>query len=1224
MKKLLCAFLASILIVSTFTVYAGKEKIYSDVKGGEYYAAAVEVLSELDILNGYEDGSFKAERSVTRAEMAAVIVRMLGMDEEADDNKGKTDFDDVDKDHWASGYINTAVEEGIINGDGDGKFRPEDEVKHEEAIKMVVCAQGLGDGVKSSGTNWAKPYLEIAEENGISDGLETEKGEAATRGDVAVMVYNGLSTGITAPKLSLRSGTHTGTQYVTITTDTANAQIYYTLDGTKPTTSSNLYTDPVKVSKTSTLRAITVKYGLFASDVTEGKYVISQVLPGGGGTTKYAVTFDLNYEGAVAADAPAKQNVKKGKTATEPEEPSREGYEFLGWFTDKNGADEFDFTTAINKKTTLYASWKQTGDAPVETFTVTFDLNYEGATGAPEEQTVESGEYATIPETPIRNGYSFVGWYTNVDFTESFDFAKTAITANITIYARWVNISDAADTDNDGLTDSLEEFYGTDKNNADTDEDGLNDFFELAYSMTSPLKPDSDDNGVNDANEDFDNDTLTNLKEMLNNGNPYMEDTDLDTILDKDELTAATKLDDYDSDADGLADNLEPQFNMDPLLEDTLGDGIKDGNRVFSVVSTSDDVEDDDTVVPSVEIALKGAQVDSLVVSKVDGNDIFLSEDVPGYIGNAYDFKVNGDFDTARITFELDAKLLQDPGFVPAIYYFNEDDQVLEELPNQTLNGNKISAEVEHFSKYIVLAKNRYEQEICQFEIIAPSDEDMQKKIDMALVLDESGSIYDSDYIRIKNVSSDLTSRLGDTDRVAIFTFDETVRPRTQNFVDKTTAMQVISEMDQNYGLTAIYDGIYTANNLFINNSGTDTKRIMIVLTDGLDNSSHYSSSSVAQTAVNNKIIIYTIGVGNVNSGVLTQLAEATGGKYYSASNFSELYGIFEDIEENVDLHKDTDDDGISDYHEKKIISGEMHLGTGAKLVLGDDISFKSLSYNDPNNPDSDGDGLEDGEELIIKSQFVANKEIYYCKLVSNPCVADSDKDGYNDKEEISNGTEPLKWDVSHRDLAICADLSYDKLSSGSNMAIDFGKELHGWSVLDSWSKITGMQATAFIKDNNVILAYRGTTSLIDWINNGTTWIQGASIQVPSAKTVAKDTLSKHSDKNFYIIGHSLGGHLAYNAGAEAIKKNSNAVKEIVTFNGLGLAAGWFDLGDEITLLKNSYKITDYVVDGDPVYPIPLTIHCGKKELIGQNYFNGTFPAHSMINFLNVLEPKGR
>ena len=70
------------------------------------------------------------------------------------------------------------------------------------------------------------------------------------------------------------------------------------------------------------------------------------------------------------------------------------------------------------------------------TYTVTFDLNYKGAAGAPGAQTIEADKTATKPGDPVREGYEFDGWYTRADGGELFDF-ETPITKDITLYAHW-------------------------------------------------------------------------------------------------------------------------------------------------------------------------------------------------------------------------------------------------------------------------------------------------------------------------------------------------------------------------------------------------------------------------------------------------------------------------------------------------------------------------------------------------------------------------------------------------------------------------------------------------------------------------------------------------------------------------------------------------------------------------------------------------------------------
>ncbi len=105
------------------------------------YNQEVSVLKSLGIIEGYTDGSFKSEGTLTRAEAAAIIVRLINKDAEAE--PADTEFTDVKKEHWASGYIDVAAHEGIINGQGDQTFAPEEKVTYHQFVKMLVCALAM-------------------------------------------------------------------------------------------------------------------------------------------------------------------------------------------------------------------------------------------------------------------------------------------------------------------------------------------------------------------------------------------------------------------------------------------------------------------------------------------------------------------------------------------------------------------------------------------------------------------------------------------------------------------------------------------------------------------------------------------------------------------------------------------------------------------------------------------------------------------------------------------------------------------------------------------------------------------------------------------------------------------------------------------------------------------------------------------------------------------------
>ena len=139
------------------------------------------------------------------------------------------------------------------------------------------------------------------------------------------------------------------------------------------------------------------------------------------------VTVTFNTEGGSAVAA---QTVHAGETAARPDDPTREGFAFEGWFLD--GA-AFDFSTPVTENITLYAHWTEYVEPVPVTHTVTFVSNGGTATVA---QTVAENGTAVRPGDPARSGYTFAGWYADAALTRAFDFSAP-ITADVTAYAAW-------------------------------------------------------------------------------------------------------------------------------------------------------------------------------------------------------------------------------------------------------------------------------------------------------------------------------------------------------------------------------------------------------------------------------------------------------------------------------------------------------------------------------------------------------------------------------------------------------------------------------------------------------------------------------------------------------------------------------------------------------------------------------------------------------------------
>ena len=188
LKKTLAVVLAFVMVLSMGAI---STLAYTDVTPGTITDEAVSILSNLNILTGFEDGTFRPEETVTRAQMAAIICRTLGYESQAESSKGFTVFNDVAADHWASGYVNVAQAQGIINGYGDGNFGPEDQVTYEQAVKMIVSALGYDLAAQGRG-GYPTGYLAIASAEGITKNANGRVGDAAARATIAVLVYNSL------------------------------------------------------------------------------------------------------------------------------------------------------------------------------------------------------------------------------------------------------------------------------------------------------------------------------------------------------------------------------------------------------------------------------------------------------------------------------------------------------------------------------------------------------------------------------------------------------------------------------------------------------------------------------------------------------------------------------------------------------------------------------------------------------------------------------------------------------------------------------------------------------------------------------------------------------------------------------------------------------------------------------------------------------------------------
>ncbi len=249
LSKVLAVVLALVMALSMVSFAA-----YTDVAEDANYTEAVTVLSSLDMLKGYEDGTFKPEGEITRAEFAMVVCRLLGYGATAENNASFAPFNDVAADHWASGAIALASQQGIVNGYGNGNFGPEDPVTYEQAIKMVVAALGYTVVADANG-GYPGGFQIVAAQTGILDGITDGKaGVAASRAVVAQLAYNALEV----PMLAQTGfGTEVKYEYVNalLLNKIGVTKFYATVEGTAKSDSS-LDANEVKLSIDKQITAI--------------------------------------------------------------------------------------------------------------------------------------------------------------------------------------------------------------------------------------------------------------------------------------------------------------------------------------------------------------------------------------------------------------------------------------------------------------------------------------------------------------------------------------------------------------------------------------------------------------------------------------------------------------------------------------------------------------------------------------------------------------------------------------------------------------------------------------------------------------------------------------------------------------------------------------------------------------------------------------------------------
>lgn len=400
MNKRLCKAFALLLIFAMMIVPFGmvSAAAYSDISG-HWAESVIEKWSGAGIINGYSDGSFHPDDNITRAELAKIISSPAELGGAA-----AAEFNDVTEADWYYADVMKCAAEGVINGYEDGSFRPENYVTREEAAVMF-----------SRGFNITKQSeMTFADSADISDWAADAVMAMASQG-----IINGYEDGTFRPSANI-----------------TRAETVKILDGAVSSENDAVRTASPGVTGGTPVTGTGNIYSGGGSGVGPGYGVGS----GGGGSQSSMITVTFDACGGKFADGNGRYSVKipagsviSGNIPI----PVLEGRIFDGWYKTKSAADNlnesqaFDINSTVRTSLTVYAGWHSEGKS-----TVTFNTN--NGTPAIEAAEVENGGYALAPDTvPMRAHYTFKGWFSDAAAANAFDFAKTVIKKDTTIYAGW-------------------------------------------------------------------------------------------------------------------------------------------------------------------------------------------------------------------------------------------------------------------------------------------------------------------------------------------------------------------------------------------------------------------------------------------------------------------------------------------------------------------------------------------------------------------------------------------------------------------------------------------------------------------------------------------------------------------------------------------------------------------------------------------------------------------
>ena len=277
------------------------------------------------------------------------------------------------------------------------------------------------------------------------------------------------------------------------------------------------------------------------------------------------------------------------------------------------------------------------------------------------------------------------------------------------------------DSDSDGVADYLEEAFGLDINKTDTDDDGLSDYEEMFITGTDPTVYDSVKKGVSDAEADSDNDGLSNKQELSIGTNPVIPDSDGDNLTDGDEVNKyGTNPLIPDSDDDKINDGDEIKLGLDPLNPNTFG--VPDSEYTFNVELTdnSDAMSEintsDNEYKLSIELKAAGNVSENISVTESNYSEAIKNSAI---IGKSFDIEYDEacKVDEVVIKFTLNEDTITESELGIERYcvfkLFEEYNILLPVYTEYDLNNGKLSAQVDELGTYCLMDMEKLVDSFC-------------------------------------------------------------------------------------------------------------------------------------------------------------------------------------------------------------------------------------------------------------------------------------------------------------------------------------------------------------------------------------------------------------------------------------------------------------------------------------------------------------------------------